>query len=414
MKWEIPDFTKPIRHKEFDFLEKSRDLPHFHEEFQDYSDEEFSNIIFEHKLAERFWFWTRNWAPLPDMDADISWNPDFDLQTWRPKSQRLLGYYIPYFILLQDYTKKFGLPKEHQHVLNYNDTLPKHAQFGIHLCQDNIINYIKRLNSSSISNKDYEKTALALLVQHVIGHEWGHYRAEVNVIQANIIFESLTGYKVDIRAYKQFKLKNKTTNFEEVFADYCGVKMGVFNTRYKSPITNSKYAEYKVTSLILSKTIFNNKNSPYGHLRYWMKDSKQMSNEVISLIKNPSHANRRVKVALNLSKADSPISSSLLDVLTHNQLQFLDSPKPGYIYSSVNSNLDFNQLESYWQFMAKDEFMQIPQKPQKNSLTIEQHGHDLVDILDKILEETYKTHASWKLPLKTFPDLLKIGPVLVH
>lgn len=366
---------------------------------------------------ERFSEYDRSWKEIPNMDVRFPWTSckEVVLEAFNPPciSDNVLGYYIPYHFVMVSYKNKYGVPRNHEEVLKYNDNLPRHSRFGIHLCEKTIINYIEQRSNSG----NYFEVSLALLVQNIIGHEWGHYRAELNAIQQMIHLQRVSSNQS--LSYVNYILRaNKThNNFEEVFADYCGLKLGIFNVKFKNPNPRITRAEqFQMTKLQLSLGLFNNNKSPYGDLKYWMKNSREMNDAIESLVWKPNYANKRVKLSLNLNSADSPIKSDLIDVLTNNQAQFIKNRQTrNFIVSSRGPYVDCNKLDSHWQYTSKDEFMKIPPASNKTSLTIEISGSRLDDVLEKILNPvSAKGKRVFKLPLDTFPELLRIGPVLVH
>jgi len=387
----------------------------------------YEDDLFEHPFSnnydgegfnsERFYEYDRPWKDVPDMDVQFPWTScrDIALEAFDPACNRgnVLGYYIPYHFVMVSYRNKYGVPKSHEEVLRYNDNLPRHSRFGIHLCEQTMVDYIKRRSESS----SYFDVSLALLVQDVIGHEWGHYRAELNAIQKMMHLQSTSSNQRMSCVNYILMMNNRHDNFEEVFADYCGLKLGIFNTKYINPNPRiTKEEQLHMTKFQLSRGLFKNRNSPYGDLRYWMKNPYEMDDAVESLVHRPNVANRLVKLRLNLNSADGPVSSDLIDVLTNNQAQFVTNRNSqNKIVSSRGPYVDFNNLDSHWQYMAKDNFMKIPSASKKTSLKIELSGSQLDSVLERILSSTSKSgQGLLKLPLNTFPTLLPIGPVLIH
>ncbi len=207
----------------------------------------------------------------------------------------------------------------------------------------------------------------------------------------------------------------RNSDFEEVFADYCGIKMGVFNIRYENPSTSlTSNQKYEMVRLRLAECIFENRNSPYGDLKYWMKNPWEMDEAIKKLISNPRGANKRVHSALKLNKAESPYGSTLLDVLNHNQIQYISNRlKSNFLIGSKGFNIDFNDLDSFWQYTGLDGFMKIPNIQPIKSLLIKKSGHRFSDTVLKILPGTHKEDFL-RLPLLTIPELLPLDPVYIH
>lgn len=408
MNWNIPLDELDCN----DFL--LRDISIYENEI---TQDQFFDNIRQDVSNERFHEYDKPWQNFPDMDIQFPWRScrDVALESFNPPCGlgNVLGYYIPYHFVMVSYRNKYGVPKNHQEVLMYNEKLPRNSRFGIHLCEETIIKYIE----SRAESKMYFELSLALLVQNVIAHEWGHYRAELNAIQQMIHLQSVSSDQRMSYVNYILMMNGRHNNFEEVFADYCGLKLGIFNPKYKNPdplITKTE--QLRMTQYQLSIGLFKNRNSPYGDLKFWMKNPYQMDNAVVSLVNNPQYANRMVKLSLNLNSAHSPYSSELIDVLTHNQAQFIKNRNMvNRIISSRGPYIDFNELDSFWQYTAKDDFMNIPRVSKKTSLNIDLFGTHLEAVLEKILSPaSRRRHGLYKLPLDTFPELLPLSPVMVH
>lgn len=407
MNWSVPNFDVECQKTDFRIINSE---PWFNE-FRD------RDLDFEDRFSEENW--DIKWPILPDMDINWPWNNCSEVDVTllsNPCRSSTLGYYLPYHAVLKTFHKKYGKPFKHEHVLEFNSQLDETSRYGIHLCEQTILDYIDNKLMAKRLGPEYEELALALLLQTVIAHEWGHYRSELNGIQISQLLQGLgTTSSFNYLEYFVSTAQMRNSDFEEVFADYCGIKMGVFNIRYENPSKSlTSKQKYEMVRLRLAECIFENINSPYGDLKYWMKNPWEMDEAIQKLISNPRSANKRVQSALKLNKAESPYGSTLLDVVNHNQIQYVTNRvKRNFLVGSKGFNIDFNELDSFWQYTGLDGFMKIPNIPPKKSLLIEKSGHRFSDTLLKILPGTHKKDFL-RLPLLTIPELLPLDPVYIH
>ncbi len=410
MNWELPSFDLDCKDRDFSIIEFSENSLSANNKFD-------GNFLIERNPFRDGW--GEIWPKIPSMDANWHWNncDEVDvLNIQKPCSDSVLGYYLPYHAVLKTYVKKYGRPLTHDKVLEFNENLPPHARYGIHLCERTILNFIDKTLQTRNYSTEYYESALALLLQTVIGHEWGHYRAELNGIQ---LYKTLHSLGVDNQFnYLEYFVQTRKlllSDFEEVFADYCSLKFGVFNSKYQIPNRQTTDEQlFQMVKLRLSQSLFNNGSSPYGDLKFWMKNKYQMDEAIETLIRNPKYANRNVKLALKLNKAKSPFGSSLIDVLTHNQIQFIHNRlKNGSIVSSRGHKVDFDDLDSFWQYISNDSLMRIPLHNKNNSVIVRNTGHEIVHILQKI-SPSDKFKEFIKLPLPTYPSILPLNSVQIH
>lgn len=163
------------------------------------------------------------------------------------ESENVMGYYIPWHFMLEKhhFEKKKGFKGS---VDDINNSLPECRQWGIHLCMDNIINYVDSSLMPQVSPhlsgpkevKYYRDYAVYLQVMKTLAHEWGHYRAEVLALEQ---MEGLTSImdEYGVIQYSGNYLKyfrstaSKSNDFEEVFAEWCALRLGVYNTKMIRP-----------------------------------------------------------------------------------------------------------------------------------------------------------------------------------
>ena len=407
MNWSVPNFDIECQKTYIDVVNSESWFNDFRN-----GEKDFNNRFSEDN-------WDIKWPTLPNMDVKWPWDNCSEVDVTllsNPCSNSTLGYYLPYHAVLKTFHKKYGKPLNHEDVLEFNYQLEETSRYGIHLCERTILDYIDNRLMAKRLGPEYEELALALLLQTVIAHEWGHYRSELNGIQISQLLQGL-GTKSNFNYLEYFvsTAQMRNSDFEEVFADYCGIKMGVFNIRYENPSKSlTSKQKYEMVRLRLAECIFENRNSPYGDLKYWMKNPWEMDEAIQKLISNPRSANKRVQSALRLNKAESPYGSTLLDVVNHNQIQYVTNRvKRNFLVGSKGFNIDFNELDSFWQYTGLDGFMKIPNIPPIKSLLIEKSGHRFSDTLLKILPGTHKKDFL-RLPLLTIPELLPLDPVYIH
>lgn len=410
MNWQIPDLREECN--EFNIqLGFDSIHDHFHDTFRN-RERDILNTHFSNEIE-----WLNPWPTLPSMDITFPWSTcdEIDVIRLQPPCEDLnvLGYYIPYHALLKTFFRHKGQPLNHIEVLRFNRDLPEHSRYGIHICEDAITNYVDETLRAKNIGIHYRELALALLIQAVIGHEWGHYRAEVNSLQINRFLKS-TGSResCNYNAYQIYMRRIKKDNFEEVFADYCSLKMGVFNPKFElDNLYGSSNVHKEMVKLRIAQCIFENDNSPYGDLKYWMKNQSEFDSIIETLINNPSQVRRRVAFALKLNKAKSPFQSDLIDVLTHNQMQFITKRDKSILIRSRESRVDFDEVDTFWQFISRDPL--VSNRTSKNNLRIPLRAHSLSSTLSKILPTDFK-NDSWRVPLITIPDLLPLNEILIH
>jgi hypothetical protein len=266
---------------------------------------------------------------------------------------------------------------------------------------------------------EFKKYTLALLVKFILGHEWGHYRAEINLIQQNIYLYAVRN-KIEIStlSYYRFSAQRLSqTNFEEVFADFCGLKHGIFNVKFndlQSGLGKSK----KVKSLkdSLARCIFHNDNSPYGDVRYWINNEIDINKTISTYLEQPKYANKLIQIGhLSLQKDKTYLKTQLLDVLTHNQNQFIRGKSPN-IFGSKSARLSPEELNTSWHHVTRDPIQIIPYLTNKDNIAIDCNHiqSPLIDVIKQIGKSPKNNLELVKIPLLSVPELLRIGPVMIE
>jgi hypothetical protein len=144
----------------------------------------------------------------------------------------------------------------------------------------------------------YRDYAVYLMVMKTLAHEWGHYRVELLALEQ---MEGLTTImKPDDVCHfsgnylKYFRSTARTNDdFEEVFAEWCALRLGVYNSKMIRPdhlpaIFPDRKNEITKDWLIRRGVLGSMKNnySPYGDIAKWVDfdalESDQLLNEYVS------------------------------------------------------------------------------------------------------------------------------------
>ena len=163
------------------------------------------------------------------------------------RSKNVMGYYVPWHFMLEKHHhhKHKG---RHVTIEHIDQSYDECRRWGIHLCMDNIINYIDNrlmpLVTPHLSGprevRYYRDYAVYLQVMKTLAHEWGHYRAEIlaleqmeglsSIMQPNEVEHFSGNYLRYFRNTARW-----SDDFEEVFAEWCALRLGVYNTKMIRP-----------------------------------------------------------------------------------------------------------------------------------------------------------------------------------
>ena len=381
--------------------------------------------------------WGNPWPDLPNPDED---HPEFFLDNIKLSNPRnrcekptLLGYYLSWHIVGVSFQNENGrAPRDGEELKRYNDGLPEENRFGIHICCKTVENYIERFSTVGIPASEvslYKEYCTFLALIYVIAHEWGHYRSEVLSFQLTNFVKSIAGrtgsnLSPSYLSYFVHKKRYPITNFEEVFAEWASLKMGVFNYHMKKPsfattITNWPIVEATV-KLMLTRAISRpSRIRPYSDIRHWIDFTRITSNDIMDrLSQNSRSLNRAVNDNTKLDLIKSFKNGKIVDLLMHNQIQFSAAHDFNGIVESAPLAFPYNPDSIFYDF-GDDECTET-HKYAKNSkmyLRIENQrftpssSPNVYKVIQG-LKEPGKLDAV--LPIKVFPQILPLDPIYFH
>ena len=272
--------------------------------------------------------------------------------------KNVMGYYLPWHYLMKETFMK-GENYNDMHVIDNNNHKRNHSwRWGIHLCIGNIINYVdNRLMPqvgpylSDFNQKAYFRDyAIYLKVISVVAHEWGHYRTEVLSLENKEALSNVMDDKQQLGRFAgnylwYFDLNANTRgNFEEVFAEWCSLRYGVFNSKIVRPdnlpnIPMSESEKIKRDFLIrygLLQAKRNNK-PPYGDIERWIDFHELEKDKTID-----SFVNKELKMSRVVGKLTFYKKRKMIDLMMHNINAFskenIKLRKHGYLLSTSNPN----------------------------------------------------------------------------
>lgn len=383
--------------------------------------------------------WGNPWPdlPIPDEEPSEFWLNKISLSSPRNlrSNEFLLGYYISWHIVGVSFQNENGGQLRNGKELElYNDSLPKENRHGIHICSRGIENYINKFSTDGLDPIQipmYLEYCTYLTMIYVIAHEWGHYRSEVLSFQINNLVKSISG-DVNSRlspsylSYFVYKKEYPNSNFEEVFAEWASLKLGIFNYYMKKPdftasISNWPKVEATV-KFMLSKAIARpSRLRPYSDIRFWIDFDSITRDEVMKrLSENKSSINRSVNDNVKIEKIKSFKKGKMIDLLMHNQMQFSHEHQFNGLVKSAPLSYPFEPDSSFYH-LGDDECLEA-NKPSNsgNFLQLEDAKFDDLDLqnnskIKKVLD-SLKDNKSGKavLPIKVFSEILPLNPVYFH
>mgnify|MGYP003349506167 CR=1 FL=1 len=280
--------------------------------------------------------WCNPWPDLPNPDEEHSEFKldEIDLSIPRNRCKKLttLGYYISWHIVGVSFKNQNGRPPiDGAELKRYNDRLPEENRFGIHICCKSIDEYINKFSTENLDPNQvpsYLEYCTFLTLVYIIAHEWGHYRSEVLSFQIGKLIRSVTGednnsLSPSFLSYFVHKKQYPSTNFEEVFAEYASLKLGVFNFHMKKPafadsIPNWPQIELTVRFMLSEAIGRPNRIRPYSDIRFWVDFESLTRPEVMRRVsENKSSMNRSVNDNVNIEEIKSFKKGKLIDLLMH-------------------------------------------------------------------------------------------------
>jgi hypothetical protein len=383
--------------------------------------------------------WSNPWPNLPNPD-DL--DAEFRLENIRLSTpynyctkDTLLGYYIGWHIVGVSFQNERGRPPQDGNELKYyNDTLPKENRYGIHICCKTIENYINKFSTEGLDSTEvpnYLEYCTFLTLVYVIAHEWGHYRSEVLSFQIGNLVKSISGddnngLSPSYLSYFVYKKQFPTSNFEEVFAEWASLKLGVFNYYMKKPafantMTNWPQVEATV-KFMLTRAISNpNRIRPYSDIRFWVDFSSITQNEVMNRIsENKRSMNRSVNDNVLIKDVKSLKKGKIIDLLMHNQLQFSIDHRFNGLVKSAPLAYPYEPDSNFYHF-GDDECLEAHKASStENHLKLgnpsyadpaQQRNSIIRKVIDS-LKDNGMSNAY--LPIKVFSEILPLDEVYFH
>ena len=383
--------------------------------------------------------WSNPWPDLPNPD-DI--HGEFDLKNIYLSSpgnlcakDTLLGYYIGWHIVGVSFENERGRPPANGNELkDYNDGLPEENKYGIHICCNTIEEYIKEFSTEGLDSTEetaYLEYCTFLTMIYVIAHEWGHYRSEVLSFQISNLVRSISGdvnngLSPSYLSYFVYKKQYPTSNFEEIFAEWASLKLGIFNYYMKKPafannISNWSQVEATVKFMLTRAISRPSRIRPYSDIRFWVDFSSISQAKIMNRIaENKTSMNRSVNDNVLIYGVKSFKKGKIIDMLMHNQIQFSQDHNFNGLIKSAPLSYPYEPDSIFYHF-GDDECLEA--RDASNSQNYLKLGNisysDTVKKRDSIIKkviEGLKDDGSTNayLPIKVFPEILPLDSVYFH
>ena len=379
--------------------------------------------------------WGNPWPDIPSPDEEI-YNVDFSsIRLSKPTkscaSNSLLGYYIGWHIVGVSFRNENGREaNDGLELKRYNDTLPEENRFGIHICTQSINSYIAKFSTEGLAAADvpnYLVYCTYLTLIYVIAHEWGHYRSELLSFQLGKISESISGRtNNNIRpcylSYYANMKRYPDSNFEEVFAEWASLKLGIFNFYMKPPSFAAKISNWpKIESTVkymLTEVISRpNRMRPYSDIRHWI-DFKKITENVIlkKLSQKKSSVNRSVNDNVQIEGVRSLLKGKMVDLLVHNQMQFSSDHYFNGIVRSTQNFYPINPDSVYYHLGSDDSFDGHTASKTDNFLSLKLPPQSInFCFVSEVLNDLMgKNDSTIYLPIKVYPEILPLDSVYFH
>ncbi len=383
--------------------------------------------------------WNNPWPDLPVPDIrEESWHPDqIMLSRSAPSSNsiRLLGYYMPWHLIALSFRNEQRRPAANANdLLRYNYSLPIENRFGIHILENAITQYVGRFDTSGLNSSeelDYLDCCTYLVFVYVVAHEWGHYRSEVLSFQLQRTARAVTGMEhstlsPSYLSYFAHQKRYPLSNFEEVFAEWASLKMGVFNKHIKPLPISTRISNWPLRQEALYHQLIEAMRAPtrirpYADIRHWV-DLENLSGPGIwrraSGTMKP--INRNVDSFLMMEHIHSLNRGHLIDLLVHNQMQFA----PGHQFNGlIKSSPNRYPLEpdSLFYHLGKDKCLDPTSNSSRSNkfLQIENkasalHSASQTGRLYQVLASLQRDQPNITLPIPVFNQILPLDPVYIH
>jgi hypothetical protein len=383
--------------------------------------------------------WSNVWPDLPEVD-NVESHFDLDnVKLSKPTNHcsrpSLLGYYISWHLIGISFKNEKGrLPYDGNELSIYHESLPIENRYGIHICNKAIEGYISKFSTEGLSSHEvpmYLDYCTYLTLIYVIAHEWGHYRSEVLSFQIGKLMKSVSGkynhpmapsflsYYVDKKSYRR-------NNFEEVFAEWAALKMGIFNYHMKKPqfaISIPNWPKVEATvKLMLSKAISNPRRSrPYSDIRFWLDFDALGQDSILSRVSsNKPSLNRSVNDNVLFKRLKSLKKVKMIDFLMHNQMQFSNARNSFEIIRS-SSIVDDLEPDSLFYHFGDDECCSTTKQSSTNGflklanpIFSNSSQRDQSRVLRVIESLKSGSQEFAVLPIKVFNEFLPLDEVYFH
>lgn len=385
--------------------------------------------------------WSNPWPDLPGVDIDLGKGTGLSgirlSELHGPcGGSGVLGYYISYHILAVSFENEMGRPAyDGIELKNYNDSLPEQSRYGIHICIESIENYIRSFNTRGlhpVQVPHYLEYCTFLTLVYVIAHEWGHYRAEVLSFQLEKVVRSITGdpyngFSPSYLSYFTHKKRFPDTNFEEVFAEWAALKVGIFNfnlserkPHFARSIHNWPQIEATVKFMLTKKISDPYRIRPYGDIRRWVDFKKLTEDHVLKRFSaNSRSMNRSVNDNVRI-RLKSFKKGKIIDLLVHNQLQFSARHRFNGIVRSRPLSYP-RHPDALFYHIGDDECVGGTRASVSSKRVLRlsnpaftSEAQKRSSFVDKVLTDMKQGDRFAVLPIKIFPEILPLNPVYFH
>jgi hypothetical protein len=383
--------------------------------------------------------WSNRWPDLPNPD-DL--NGEFDLENIKLSSRTnpckkdtLLGYYIGWHIIGVSFKNENGYPpKDANELKRYNDNLPTENRYGIHICCNTIEEYINKFSTNGLEPEQvplYLEYCTYLTMIYVVAHEWGHYRSEALSFQISNLVRSVSGEENNglspsYLSYFVFKKEYPTTNFEEVFAEWASLKLGIFNYYMKQPAFAKEMSNWPIVEatvkLMLTEVISRpTRIRPYSDIRHWVDFNRISKTDIMQRISLKKRSvNRSVNDNVLINKIKSFKKGKFIDLLMHNQMQFSLNHKFNGVIESASSSYTSMPDSSFYHF-GDDECLEAHEASSSenylklNNPYFDDPNQGRNSRIKKVIDGLKDEGAVFAyLPIKVFADILPLDGVYFH
>ncbi|OPY77021.1 MAG: hypothetical protein A4E65_02943 [Syntrophorhabdus sp. PtaU1.Bin153] len=377
--------------------------------------------------------WTPGGPSGPPISSGEPGGSSCEIRSIEPP-ETVLGYYVPRQIVERHMV---WCGRDPQNVDDFNyfnfQVLPRNNRFGIHLISSHIDGYAERQvtrASRDLPPKEtiyYEKYLRYLLWSYVLGHEWGHYLAEnLSVECRNSCLSVYAGKKADLkmivaRYLPHFDMTTmvgwfKRNDFEEVLAEWAGLRYGVFNFHLPKlkRLPNIGLAEKEVLTRVwlLKKGIVNVISSgiePYRDVVRWIDINELFSRDTATrFVRGDRNISKTIHNAIKIPGGRKE-RFTLLDVMENNFLAFTPSNlRTGQIYYCPSNGNGFlngsGHIPASTRYQLKIRYPQLPQ------YSVKKKSKSLI----KFDMKKMGGESSYCFPMLNFIDTLELPKVIIH